>query len=153
VWQIAHRRNDTGHGTEKPVECMRRPIENNSSPGQAVFDPFSGSGTTIVAAEMTGRACQAIEIDPAYVDVAIHRWQEFAGETAILEGDGRTFAEVKAGRHAHTKKALQAAGSGARAADGIPGGVNAARAEIPVHEASFAESGAFVAACGIEEDN
>src|SRR5207302_1303981 len=57
------------------LECMRRPIENNASPGQAVYEPFSGSGTTIIAAEMTGRACHAIEIAPAYVDVAVKRWQ------------------------------------------------------------------------------
>jgi hypothetical protein len=56
----------------KPVECMKRPIENNSSPGQAVYEPFSGSGTTIIAAEVTGRACYAIELSPAYVDVAVH---------------------------------------------------------------------------------
>jgi DNA modification methylase len=86
------------HGTQKPVECMRRPIENNSSPGQAVYEPFSGSGTTIVAAEMTGRACFALEIDPAYVDVAVLRWQAFTGETATLEKDGRSFAEVGAER-------------------------------------------------------
>jgi DNA modification methylase len=54
---------------------MRRPIENNASPGQAVYEPFSGSGTTIIAAEMTGRVCHAIEIAPAYVDVAVKRWQ------------------------------------------------------------------------------
>jgi DNA modification methylase len=59
-----------------------RPIENNSSPGQAVYEPFSGSGTTIIAAEMTGRACHAIEISPQYVDVAILRWQAFTGQTA-----------------------------------------------------------------------
>ena len=69
-----------GHGTQKPVECMRRPIENNSSPGQAIYEPFSGSGTTIIAAEMTGRSCFAIELDPAYVDVAVLRWQAFARE-------------------------------------------------------------------------
>jgi DNA modification methylase len=72
----------SGHGTQKPVECMKRPIENNSSPGQAVYEPFSGSGTTIIAAEMTGRACHAIELNPAYVDVAIKRWQNFTGQTA-----------------------------------------------------------------------
>jgi DNA modification methylase len=48
--------------TQKPVECMRRPIENNSSPGQAIYEPSSGSGTTIIAAEMTGRDCHAIEM-------------------------------------------------------------------------------------------
>src|SRR5947207_1435722 len=62
-------KSETGHGTQKPVECMRRPIENNASPGQAVYEPFSGSGTTIIAAEMIGRVCHAIEIAPAYVDV------------------------------------------------------------------------------------
>lgn len=98
VWQIPHRRNASGHGTEKPVECMKRPIENNSAPGQAVYEPFSGSGTTIIAAEMSGRACHAIELNPAYVDVAIRRWQDFAGEAAILEGNGKTFVEVAAER-------------------------------------------------------
>jgi len=87
-----------GHGTQKPVECMRRPIENNSSPGQAVYEPFSGSGTTIIAAEMTGRSCYAIEIDPAYVDVALLRWQAFTGLKATLSQDGRSLAEVAAER-------------------------------------------------------
>ena len=98
VWQIPHRRNDSGHGTQKPVECMKRPIENNSSPGQAVYEPFSGSGTTIIAAEMTGRSCHAVEIDPAYVDMAIKRWEAFAGEKAVLDGDGRSFADIAAER-------------------------------------------------------
>ena len=78
---------------------MRRPIENNSSPGQAVYEPFLGSGTTIIAAEMTGRACHAIELNPAYVDVAVKRWQDFTGNTATLEGDGRTFAEISDARY------------------------------------------------------
>lgn len=95
VWRIAKpKKNETGHGTQKPVECMKRPIENNSSPGQAVYEPFSGSGTTIIAAEMTGRSCHAIELNPAYVDVAVKRWQDFTGQLATLESDGRTFAEV-----------------------------------------------------------
>ena len=94
VWQIPHRRNDSGHGTEKPVECMKRPIENNSSPGQAVYEPFCGSGTTIIAAEMTGRSCHAIELNPAYVDVAIRRWQAFTGDAAVLAGNGCTFDQA-----------------------------------------------------------
>jgi DNA modification methylase len=73
---------------------MKRPIENNSVAGQAVYEPFSGSGTTIIAAEMTGRVCYAIELDPVYVDTAVLRWQEFAGENATLEGDGRAFESV-----------------------------------------------------------
>jgi DNA modification methylase len=94
VWSIPHRRNETGHGTEKPVECMRRPIENNSSPGQAVYEPFCGSGTTIIAAEMSGRSCLAVELDPAYVDVAVKRWQAFAGKTARLDGSDASFDEI-----------------------------------------------------------
>lgn len=99
VWNIPARDDKgVGHGTQKPVECMKRPIENNSSPGQAVYEPFSGSGTTIIAGEMTGRHVYAIELNPAYVDVAVKRWQDFTGQQATLEGDGRTFAELEAER-------------------------------------------------------
>jgi hypothetical protein len=104
VWSIAHMKSETGHGTQKPVACMQRPIENNSSPGQAVYEPFSGSGTTIIAAEMTGRACHAIELSPVYVDVAVLRWQNFTGADAVLEGDGRTFGP-DGGRRASMKLA------------------------------------------------
>ena len=99
LWQIDKpQKSETGHSTQKPVECMKRPIENNSSPGQAVYEPFSGSGTTIIAAEMTGRCCHAIELNPAYVDVAVTRWQDFTGNEAVLESTGQTFSEVKSGR-------------------------------------------------------
>jgi DNA modification methylase len=95
LWQIDKpKKSETGHSTQKPVECMKRPIENNSSAGQAVYEPFSGSGTTIIAGEMTGRHVYAVELNPAYVDVAVKRWQEFTGKTATLEGDGRTFSEI-----------------------------------------------------------
>jgi len=88
LWQIDKpQKNETGHSTQKPVECMRRPIENNSSPGQAVYDPFVGSGTTIIAAEMTGRACHALEIAPAYCDVTVERWQNFTGRKAERIGN------------------------------------------------------------------
>ena len=88
----------TVHGTQKPVECMRRPILNNSSPGQAVYEPFMGSGTTLIAAETTGRACYGIELNPAYVDVAVERWKQFTGQSAVLIGDGTSFAELSAER-------------------------------------------------------
>ena len=95
-WDVAARDDSGhGHGTQKPVECMRRPIENNSQPGEAVYEPFSGSGTTIIAAEMTGRACHAIELNPAYVDVAVLRWQNFTGLAATLEQTGETFAAAR----------------------------------------------------------
>lgn len=71
---------------------------NNSAPGQTIYEPFSGSGTTIIAAETCGRQCFAMELDPAYVDVAVLRWQDFCGGTAILDGDGRSFAKVAAER-------------------------------------------------------
>lgn len=100
IWTIKHLASNTNHGAQKPVECMRRPIENNSSPGQAVYEPFSGSGTTIIAAEATGRACHAVELDPAYVDVAVKRWQNFTGQAATLEATGQTFAEVCEQRYA-----------------------------------------------------
>ena len=95
IWQIDKpRKSETGHSTQKPIECMKRPIENNSSPGQAIYEPFSGSGTTIIAGEMTGRHIYAVELNPAYVDVAVKRWQDFTGQQAILDGDGRTFDEI-----------------------------------------------------------
>ena len=77
---------------------MKRPIENNSSPGQAVYEPFCGSGTTIIAAEMTGRTCLAIELSPNYVDVAVRRWQAFTGLDAVDEATGRTFEDCMNGK-------------------------------------------------------
>jgi DNA methylase len=96
LWQIENRNQDakTVHSTQKPVECMHRPIVNNSNPGQAVYEPFSGSGTTIIACEKEARIALAIELEPAYVDVAVTRWQNFTGKQAVLDGDGRTFDEI-----------------------------------------------------------
>jgi DNA modification methylase len=83
--------------TQKPVELLRRPIVNHTQPGQPVYEPFCGSGSTIIAAETTGRVCYAMEVDPAYVDTAVLRWQSFTGKTAQHE-DGRAFAEMAAER-------------------------------------------------------
>jgi DNA modification methylase len=105
LWQIPAREGPGfEHGTQKPVECMKRPIENNSSPGQAVYEPFCGSGTTIIAAEITGRICHAIELLEHYVDVAVERWQAFTGETARLQSSGQTFAAVAAKRKSGAKR-------------------------------------------------
>ena len=100
LWTIPSGGQDTEtiHGTQKPVECMRRPMLNNSKPGEAIYDPFFGSGTTLIAAEATGRTCLAIELDPLYVDVAVRRWQAFKGQQATLQADGRTFDAVAAER-------------------------------------------------------
>ncbi len=70
--------------------------------GQAIYDPFCGSGTTIIAAEITGRACHGIELSPAYVDVAIKRWQAFTGQTATLESSKENYAELAARRTGKT---------------------------------------------------
>ena len=100
LWSIPSRDQDaeTVHGTQKPLECMRRPILNNSSAGQAIYEPFSGSGTTLIAAESTQRTCHAMELDPAYVDVAVRRWEAFTGQSAMLDGDGRGLEEIAAER-------------------------------------------------------
>ena len=101
IWQIPKPpKSETGHSTQKPVECMNRPIENNSSPGQAVYDPFVGSGTTIIACEQTGRCALAVELNPAYCDVSVLRWQNFVGAEAVLEATGQTFADVCEQRYA-----------------------------------------------------
>jgi tRNA G10 N-methylase Trm11 len=73
-------------------------MQNNSSPGQAVYDPFLGSGTTLIAAETSGRACLGMELEPRYVDVAVRRWQAFTSKAAHLLGDGRQFDIVSAER-------------------------------------------------------
>lgn len=106
IWQVQNLnpmggdRNEkaTGHGTQKPVELMRRPIVNHTKRGDVVYDPFLGSGTTMMAAELTERVCYGIDIDPRYVDVAIIRWQDFTGKEARLEADGRSFEKVAAER-------------------------------------------------------
>ena len=104
LWSIASTGQDveTKHATQKPVECMRRPMLNNSSPGQAIYEPFLGSGTTLIAAQSSGRVCLGIEIDPLFVDLAIRRWQAFTGEKAMRESDGANFealAQTSRGGH------------------------------------------------------
>jgi len=79
LWEIDKpQKSETGHSTQKPVECMARPIRNHDS--EFVYEPFSGSGTTIIACEQLGRKCRAIEISPAYVAVAIQRWADATGK-------------------------------------------------------------------------
>ena len=98
VWDIEV--SDDGdknrHGTQKPLECMGRPMRNHDA--ELVYDPFCGSGTTIVAAEILGRTCLAMELDPTYVDVIVQRWQNRAGQQAVLDASGRTFSETVAER-------------------------------------------------------
>ena len=104
VWEVANlnpfggegaaENETTGHGTQKPVEIMRRPILNHTLSGEACYDPFLGSGSTLIAAESTGRICYGMDLDAKYVDVAVLRWQRFSRKQAVLDGDGRTFDEI-----------------------------------------------------------
>ena len=86
------------HLTEKPVELAVRAIQYSSKPKENVLDLFGGSGSTLIGAEQTGRRCFVMELDPAYCDVIIERWQTATGEKAVLEEDGTTFEEVAAAR-------------------------------------------------------
>ncbi|HEX8914378.1 MAG TPA: DNA modification methylase [Humisphaera sp.] len=84
VWDVDGKDQDaaTVHGTQKPLECMARPVRNHGGPGDAVYDPFCGSGTTVVACERLGRPCYALELSPAYCDVIVQRWERFTGRKA-----------------------------------------------------------------------
>lgn len=87
------------HPTQKPIELMKRPILNHTRRRELVYDPFLGSGTTLAAAETTGRICCGMELDPKFVDVAVRRWEAISGQAARLEGHG-SFTEVEAERRA-----------------------------------------------------
>jgi DNA modification methylase len=81
LWSIPARDDaGHGHGTQKPVECMERPVRNHLA--DTVYEPFAGSGTTVIACERTGRTCMAMELDPGYCDVVVRRWEEFTGRKA-----------------------------------------------------------------------
>jgi DNA modification methylase len=74
-----------GHSTQKPIECMLRPILNNSAIGEYIYDPFGGSGTTLIAAEKSNRNCLMMELSPHYCDVIVARWEKLTGDKAILD--------------------------------------------------------------------
>ena len=97
VWNIERPHKNDLHPTMKPVSLVERAIRNSSRKGDLVFDPFGGSGTTLIAAEKTGRHASLIELDPKYVDVIVQRWQEFTGETAVLESSGQSFDALNSG--------------------------------------------------------
>ena len=85
LWEIPRGCGEkTGHGTEKPLECMERPIRNNSKEGDLIVDPFLGSGTTLIASEKTGRICYGCEIDLQYATIILERWERFTGQEAKL---------------------------------------------------------------------
>lgn len=84
VWPVPHRRSASGHPTEKPIEIMRRPILNHTREGDLVYDPFLGSGSTLIAAEETGRVCLGVELAPEHCDRIVRRWADISGGTPLL---------------------------------------------------------------------
>ncbi len=91
VWNIKKPQKNDLHPTMKPVDLVERAIRNSSRPGDIVLDPFGGSGTTLIAAEKSGRIGWLIELDPKYVDVIVRRWQDWSGKDAYRVSDGRSF--------------------------------------------------------------
>jgi DNA modification methylase len=86
------------HPTMKPVGLILEMLENSTRRGDVVLDPFGGSGSTLIACQRSGRSALLTELEPRYADVIVERWQTFTGQRAVLEGDGRSFGEVAAGR-------------------------------------------------------
>jgi len=83
IWEIPKpQKSETGHSTQKPIECMERPMRNHEI--FEVYDPFLGSGTSLIAAERTGRTCYGMELNPEYVDIIVKRWEDFTGKKAEL---------------------------------------------------------------------
>jgi DNA modification methylase len=95
LWLIDRPAANRDHPTMKPVELVERALSNNSRKGDVVLDLFGGSGTTMIACERLGRQARLMEIDPRYADVIIRRWMEFRGGKATLDGDGRSFEEIR----------------------------------------------------------
>ncbi|MCX7670781.1 MAG: site-specific DNA-methyltransferase, partial [Anaerolineae bacterium] len=94
VWHFNKPQKNDLHPTMKPVELVERAIRNSSRPGNVVLDPFGGSGTTLIAAEKSGRIARLIELDPEYVDVIVRRWEDFTGQQATREADGVAFDQA-----------------------------------------------------------
>ena len=92
LWAVG-RETSKEHPTAKPVDLWKPPIENHTKAGEVIYEPFSGSGSQIIAAEQTGRICYAMELSPNYVDVAVRRWQQYTGKRAVHAETGREFGE------------------------------------------------------------
>ena len=94
VWYVDKPARNDLHPTMKPIALVERAIRNSSKTQDTVLDPFAGSGTTLMAAEATGRRAALLELDPRYCDVIVRRWQEATGGVALLDSEDRPFAEV-----------------------------------------------------------
>lgn len=103
IWEIEEMNDGAEHCTQKPVECMARPIRNHGGKDDDVYDPFLGSGTTIAACEGLGRRCFGLEIEPRYTDVCVIRWSNLSKQEPVLEATGETFSQVKTRRAAENQ--------------------------------------------------
>ncbi len=93
-WEGKQRIVGNEHPTQKPLRLFEIPMGQHTKSGEVVLEPFSGSGSQIIAAERLGRRCRAMELEPGFVDVAVRRWEKATGKTATLEGDGRSFEDI-----------------------------------------------------------
>ena len=93
VWECKRPRKNDLHPTMKPIELVEKAIKNSSKSDDILYEPFGGSGSTLIACEKTKRKCCMMELDPKYCDVIIKRWQDFTGKEAINEQTGKTYAE------------------------------------------------------------
>ena len=93
VWEIQRTLKNDLHPTMKPIPLIERAIGNSSKAGGLVFEPFCGSGSTLIAAEKTGRRCYSMELEPAYGDVILTRWAKFTGKDPVRE-DGVKWSEL-----------------------------------------------------------
>jgi len=103
-WEGKARIVGNEHPTQKPVETFTKPIHRHTVPGDVLYEPFSGSGSQIIAGQMTGRCVRAMELSPPFVDAGIRRWQNFTGLEAVHEVSGRTWAEERKRRRASEKR-------------------------------------------------
>jgi hypothetical protein len=97
-WEGKARIVGNEHPTQKPVEIFARPMRKHTRRGDIVFEPFSGSGSQLIAAESLGRRCCAIELEPVFVDVGLRRWMQATGKMAVLEATGQSYDQVRAER-------------------------------------------------------
>jgi DNA modification methylase len=86
------------HPTPKPIDAFGIPMRQHLRAGELCYEPFGGSGSQIIAGETYRRRVYCMELGPLYVDLIVRRWETYTGRVAVLDGDGRTFAEVQAER-------------------------------------------------------
>ena len=103
-WEGKSRVVGNEHPTQKPLELFARPMRKHTQPGDICFEPFSGSGSQVIAAEQMKRRCFAIELEPVFVDVAVRRWQRQSGQEAVLDGSDKTWRQVAAERGVDIKE-------------------------------------------------